>query len=333
MLKKKLLIIRLSSIGDIVLTTPVIRCLKQQTDFEVHYLTKFQYADVLKNNPYIDELHLLKDDLYKTAIALKKQKFDIIIDLHKNIRTQFLKTIINAKQSYAFNKINMEKWLAVNLKKINILPQKHIVDRYFETTKNLSVTNDNEGLDYFITDDDYKEALNKINLQTQFMVWAIGAQHYTKRFPVKKIAEVLNNINLPVVLLGDKHDAQNAPIIIGSTQNKNIINACGKLSINQSAAIVKQAKFVVSNDTGLMHIAAAFKKPIISIWGNTIPQFGMYPYYGKHSVQYNIIQTENLKCRPCSKIGFKKCPKKHFNCMNKIETSYLENVINIFAQQ
>ena len=93
-----------------------------------------------------------------------------------------------------------------------------------------------------------------------------------------------------------------------------VYNACGKFNLNQSASLLKEAVVVFSHDTGLMHIAAAFGKKIYSIWGNTIPEFGMYPY----RTQFVIFENKKLKCRPCSKIGFDSCPKKHFKCMNDV---------------
>ena len=119
-----------------------------------------------------------------------------------------------------------------------------------------------------------------------------------------------------MVLLGGKEDAATAEQVYQFHKNKTL-NLCGKLNLNQSASIIQQANKVITSDTGLMHIAAAFKKDIISLWGNTIPEFGMGPYLaGKNS---QILEVKNLSCRPCSKLGYKKCPKGHFKCMNDID--------------
>ncbi|MEQ9415680.1 MAG: glycosyl transferase, partial [Cyclobacteriaceae bacterium] len=127
----KILIIRFSSIGDIVLTTPVIRVLKTQVDnAEIHYATKARFAGLLKENPYVDKLHLLDDKLGLLITDLKREKFDHIIDLHNNLRTRIIKFSLGVKSS-SFNKLNWEKWLMVNLK-INKLPSLHIVDRYLQ---------------------------------------------------------------------------------------------------------------------------------------------------------------------------------------------------------
>jgi len=328
---KKVLIIRFSSIGDIVLTTPVIRNLKTQwPDSEIHYCSKKQFAPILDNNPYIDKTHYLENRLGDLIKQLKAEKFDLVIDLHKNLRTSIIKFRLSAK-SYSFDKLNRQKWLMVNLK-INQLPNKHIVDRYMETLAPLGIKMDNLGLDYFIPEkDEVPTDWLPSTHQKEYVAYAIGAQHNTKKLPFKRMIELCDKINKPIVLLGGPGDKEigdqienffrktekSEPLEDGLTKlNKKavIYNACGKFNLNQSASLIKNAKYVFSHDTGLMHIAAAFKKEIFSIWGNTIPSFGMYPYRTK----FTVLENNKLDCRPCSKIGHDKCPKGHFKCMNKI---------------
>jgi heptosyltransferase-2 len=133
-----------------------------------------------------------------------------------------------------------------------------------------------------------------------------------------------NKTEIPVVLLGGLDDKARAENIINTVYNPLVYNACGKFSINQTASVIEQSLKIITPDTGLMHIAAAFKKEIISIWGNTVPAFGMYPYLPDNEIEKShIIETEGLKCRPCSKIGYKSCPEKHFNCMMQIDSLQL----------
>lgn len=317
----KILIIRFSSIGDIILTTPVIRCIKRQIkDVELHYLTKKSFANLLESNPYIDKRFYLGDSPTETITRLQSEQYDYVIDLHKNIRSQWVGMNLNAER-FSFNKLNIEKWLMVNFK-INLLPDVHIVDRYLKSVKPIGVENDGEGLDYFIPPEDEVriEDLPLTHIHG-FIGIAIGAKHFTKRLPLEKLAELCENIKAPIILLGGKEDE----VIGDEIKNRvgiKVFNGCGKFNLNQSASIVKQAKAIVTHDTSLMHIAAAFKKKIYSVWGNTIPEFGMYPYYGdriKYGELYSqlshIAEIKNLYCRPCSKIGYDKCPKKHFRCM------------------
>ncbi len=327
----KVLIIRFSSIGDIVLTTPVIRVLKTQLEnAEVHYATKIRFQSLIEFNPYLDKVHYLGKSLTEFIAQLRKEKFDCIIDLHHNLRTRIIKTSLGVK-SYSFNKLNYEKWLMVNFK-INRLPNMHIVDRYLEIIKPLGIRNDTLGLDYFIPDKDevpldwLPETHHK-----GFVVYAIGAQHATKRLPLQRMIELCDKINRPVILLGGKEDEGTAnevelffkqndssasyEIGLKELNKKTVIyNACGKYNLNQSASILRKSSYVFTHDTGLMHIASAFKKEIFSIWGNTIPGFGMYPYRTK----FTILENNKVNCRPCSKIGFQKCPKGHFKCMREI---------------
>ena len=324
----KFLIIRFSSIGDIVLTTPVIRCLKQQVEgAEVHFLTKKQYSSIVIPNPYIDKVHVLNKSFYQTVSELKEEHFDYIIDLHNNIRTKRVKSSLRLL-SFTVDKLNLKKWIYVNFKK-NMLPKIHIVDRYFDTVKLFDVKNDQKGLDFFIPDKecvDISELNNK--LKFGFVAFVIAANHLTKALPNEKAISICKKIKHPVVLIGGTEDKERGAIIANSVGD-NVINVCGRFNLYGSASIVKQANVVITYDTGLMHIASAFKKKIISIWGNTVPDFGMYPYLPDKQSQ--IIQVENLKCRPCSKIGYDKCPKKHFKCMNNIdEDRIIELVEKLF---
>lgn len=325
----KILIIRFSSIGDIVLTTPIVRCVKKQIpQAEIHFLTKEKFVEVVQSNPYISKIHTIVDDVQPVMLELLKEKFDLIIDLHRNLRTLYVKSILRQAfnsqvVSYTFSKLNWKKWLLTTFK-INLMPDKSIVDRYFDTIRKMGVKNDGQGLDYFIAEQD---EVQKDDLPFShvlgFVGCSIGGAHETKKMPIEKWKQVCAKIDFPIILLGGKEDFENAEEI-KKVDPVKIYNACGKFRLNESAHIIKKARFVITHDTGLMHIAAAFKKHIISIWGNTIPELGMYPYYGYNNLKSNIapqlhiVENDKLFCRPCSKIGYKKCPKKHFNCMQQI---------------
>ncbi len=314
MFLKKILLIRFSSIGDIVLTTPVVRALKSQLDCELHILTKKQYSGIYQNNPHVDRVHFFEKELLEVLPELKKQQFDFVIDLQKNLRSLKVKRALNCP-SASFPKLNRQKWLLVNFK-INKLPDIHIVDRYFDAVKSLGVVNDNKGLDYFIPEDSFiNPAEIDSRLGKTYIAFVIGGQHFTKMLPPEKAASIITKLDFPVVLLGGKEDAAKGDEIKKQAGNNTVLNAAGELSLDQSASIIQQAAVVITNDTGLMHIAAAFQKPIVSLWGNTVPQFGMYPYLPGSENQSFIAEVSHLKCRPCSKLGFKKCPKGHFKCM------------------
>ena len=318
----KVLIVRFSSIGDIVLTTPVLRCLKQQVDgVEVHFLTKEAFAGILNHNPYVDKVLSFENDLNKVIEELRLENYDFIADLHHNFRS--LRVITSLKRPHqSFNKVNVQKWLYVNFK-WNFLPKTHIVNRYFETVEKLNVVYDDKGLDFFIP---VTDEVNINSLPEPFchgyVAFVIGAKHYTKRLPPDKIIEIINRLQLPVVLLGGTDDKQESMLIKNQCGNL-VYDACGKYNLFQSASLVKQSRLVITHDTGLMHIAAAFHKKIISVWGNTVPEFGMYPLLPPGMGKSVIIENNILQCRPCSKIGFDKCPKGHFKCMNETDVERL----------
>jgi ADP-heptose:LPS heptosyltransferase len=323
----KFLIIRFSSIGDIVLTTPVIRCLRQQiATAEVHYLTKSAFAPILIANPHVDKVHVLENDLAPVLAALRQEDFDYVVDLHHNLRTLRVKRRLG-KQSFSFDKLNIEKWLYTAFK-WNRLPAKHIVDRYLETVSGFGVRNDGAGLDYFIPP---SELVNEKDIPTShqagYIGLVIGAALATKRLPLHKLKEFCTRLEHPIILLGGAEDAATGNVLSAIDPIK-IYNSCGRFSLNESADLVRRAKLIVSHDTGLMHIAAAFKKPVISVWGNTVPDFGMYPYYGATPVAGEFMEVQGLSCRPCSKIGYKKCPRGHFKCMEGQSMGRIVGAIN-----
>ncbi|MGE0561217.1 MAG: glycosyltransferase family 9 protein [Flavobacteriales bacterium] len=326
----KILIIRFSSIGDIVLTTPVVRCLEQQLEgeVEIHYLTKNQYKSILTSNSRISKVIGIDKSTNEVVQTLQNEQYDYIIDLHKNLRS---KRVIKKLKvlSFDFEKLNYQKWLMTTFK-VNKLPNIHIVERYLNAVKVLGIENDGLGLEYYIPDED-KVDLKTFPLthQNGYVSFAIGAQHYTKKIPLEKCCEIIEQLKLPVVLLGGKEDVEAAEYIHNKV-GEMVYVGCGKYSLNQSASVIEQSKVLITPDTGLMHIGAALGVNVVSVWGNTIPEFGMYPYYPKNPEKFVIIENKNLHCRPCSKIGYDKCPKKHFNCMNGLENEKILKEINSF---
>ncbi len=329
----KFLIIRFSSIGDIVLTTPVIRCMRQQLEgAELHFLVKKNFKSIVEHNPYIDKIHVLQDDVNATLQALESENFDYIIDLHHNLRTLKIKNFLKDVPAFSFNKINIEKFLLTAFK-INMLPDKHIVDRNIETVAHFGIVNDGMGLDYFVPEKDLVQTADiPTTHQDGYIALVVGASLATKKLPLHQLKLLCQAIQYPIILLGAKEEAAEGDELEAMDPTK-IYNACGKFNINTSSDFTRRAKLVIAHDTGLMHIAAAFKKPIIAVWGNTVPAFGMYPYYGEKSTQrfYNS-EVKPLWCRPCSKIGYKKCPLGHFKCMEKNDVHEIARLANELLQ-
>jgi heptosyltransferase-2 len=326
----KILIVRFSSIGDIVITSAVVRCLRlKYPNAQIHYLTKASFTCLVKQNPYIDKIQKLDNSLIAVASSLRKEKYDLVVDLHKNLRTKILLLMLGV-QSVDYDKLNLQKWLTVKTGK-NFLPDNHIVKRYFDGLKKFNVKYDDQGLDFFYSPeskDFVEDILQKEGINSDFLCVTMGAKFATKALPVEKLKSILTNIDSDIVLIGGNEDRAKAIELKTLLPEKNIFNACGRFTIEQSAVIVDKSSVVLANDTGFMHIAAAFKKPLISVWGSTVPKLGLYPFYPKHKQYlFEIEEVEGLKCRPCSKLGFDKCPKGHFKCMNLLNEKRIVSLI------
>ena len=286
----RFLIVRFSSIGDIVLTTPVIRNLRKRfPDATIDYLTKDKFSSLVAANPYLDNILILKSVFKDTVREIAENDYDHIIDLHRNARTLRLKNALRHIPFHSFHKLNIKKWIYTSFK-INTLPPVHIVDRYMQTITGFGAMNDGLGLDFFIPENEkIKEGDLPFSHTHGYIAIAIGAAHNTKKLPVDKLQELVSKIAFPIILLGGREDAENGEKI-AATDPVKIYNACGKFSLNESADIVRNAMLVISHDTGMMHIAAAFKKQILSVWGNTVPSFGMTPYKTSYEFKNHRLQ-------------------------------------------
>lgn len=323
--KYKILVLRFSSIGDILLTTPILRCIKKKhPTSEVSFMIKSNYQHVIKSNIYIDKIICFEKSIFEVIKILKKEKYDLIIDLHKNIRTFFLRLFL-MKKSLTYKKYNFRKWLLIN-SGINIIPENHIVDRYFTSINKIGILNDNKRLDFFIKDIESITKKYKYIIKNKYIVFCLGASFINKRISVSIIKKTINYIlgqtDYNIVLLGGD-DVQKD---YDDLDNQRIIDLINKTSFTESAFLLKKSFLVITPDTGLMHLASVFNKKIISVWGCTSPLFGFRPYL----VEDSFILTPNIKNhKPCSKHG-KYCKYKLFKCIDKIDA---EKLIQILKKQ
>jgi len=331
----RLLFIRFSSIGDIVFTTPAIRCAKQQIPgVEIHFLTKAAMKAVTIGNPYIDHFHYFDKDLQATINQLKACKFDYIIDLHKNYRTYQIQKALGVP-SLSYEKLSLQKFLLTKLH-LNFMPMRHIADRCLDALSSLGIVNDGKGLDYFIPKE---TTINAVALPASFesgyIAMVIGASYATKKLPVSALQQLCHKIPYPIVLIGGKEDEAEGAAVEAINPIK-IWNACGKFNLQESALLVKQARTVISHDTGFLYIACAFHKKTVAIWGATSPALQVEPYYpvaqqvnqtnlntntastilNNNEMYFNAI-VPNLPCQPCSNYGTNNCPQGHFACMQQ----------------
>jgi ADP-heptose:LPS heptosyltransferase len=325
----KILVVQFLSVGDVILSTPVLRLLKTQLDnSEVHFACRLSNKPVVEANPYIDKAFYL-GEVNELTNELRAEKYNYVIDLTNNLVTRILAWRLGAK-SLHYKNLNLRKWLLANAK-INLLPNAHRVDRYIAMLSSLTIKNDALGLDYFIPEHDQvpMDWLPETH-RNGYVVFALNAQHATQLLPVKRMIELCDKINRPIILLGNHEDFEKGEAIkkffertidlsyekgLQELGKKTIIyNGCGLFNINQTASLIKQARYIFTHDSAQMHIAAAFRKEIFSIWGSSIPMFGNYPYRTK----FTVLEKANLSCRPCSITGHAKCPRGHFKCMNEI---------------
>jgi len=329
----RLLFIRFSSIGDIVFTTPAIRCAKQQIPgVEIHFLTKPSMKAVTEANPYIDHFHYLEKDLGTTIASLKSCQFDYIIDLHRNFRTFRIKRALKVP-AFTYDKLSWQKFLLTKLH-WNWMPHRHIVERSMDTLLPLGVVNDGRGMDYFVPSSVQIKANDIPSVhQAGYVAMVIGASYASKKMPIYQLQALCKLIPFPIILIGGKEDADEGSAV-ASIDPVRIYNACGKFNLHKSALLVQRAKTVVSHDTGFLYIACAFHKKTVAIWGATSPALQVEPYYAAadqaaSEMYFNSI-VPHLPCQPCSNYGTKKCPQGHFACMRQQNIQLIADKVNAY---
>ncbi|MFK8056918.1 MAG: glycosyltransferase family 9 protein [Saprospiraceae bacterium] len=316
---KKVLCIRLSAIGDVVVCTPVFRALAMQLGAEVHVLTKPVPGIMLEGNPHVHKvIHWQEKGLVE---QLKKERYDVVVDLHCNLRSHRLRLTLGVP-ALGYRKRNLAKRLLGH--GIDWLGDEHILDRYFKALEPLGISYDLGGLDYFAEEEmEWSTAVAarlEVPRKEGFIALVLGATHATKRMPATLLADICKQSDRQLILLGGNDVKALAAETLGfldDNDKSKVTNLCGELSLRQSAKLIEQAKGVITPDTGLMHVAAALHRPMVVVWGNTVPAYGMYPLLPAGREQLaQYAQVEGLSCRPCGRIGFEVCPKGHFKCMN-----------------
>ena len=319
---KRVLIIRLSSLGDVLLTTPLVRSLKNNYhDLIIDYLVKPNFEVAVKLNPHINSV-IIYNDSPELAIQLKQNNYDLVIDLHNNLRTKKIVRQLGVLH-YKFVKPNLEKFLLVHTK-INLLKEKKPIPiRYAEVIPENEL--DDKGLELFIP----KDISSELEGSNKVIGFAPGAFHFTKRWPIEYYAELgkkLNKDDYTIAILGGKSDK----IICNDLQKMipNSLDLSNNNDLFRTAVHIKNCKALVCNDSGLMHTASAVGTPVVSIFGSTVKESGFAPY----GIKNIVVENSELKCRPCTHIGKSKCPKGHFKCMREITPDLLYKRLNKFLE-
>jgi ADP-heptose:LPS heptosyltransferase len=326
----KALVICGESLGEVVFSTPVIRAMKVELDdIHLHGLFPTEVAYAAKENPYLDVIHTQDGSFWKSVSNLRREKFDIVVNLRHDWRSKWL-TFFLLTRTYSPPSTRWKQWLMVNLK-INQLTNVHYVEKLILALKPLGIKGDELGLDFFIPEKD-KVTMEWLPAEFRkgFVVFCISAPYSTRKLPVDRMIELCDRINKPVILLGTGSDEAIGEVIntffarglsvvweqgLLELNKKTVVyNACGKFNYNQMASLIKQSSAVFTFDNDFVPIASAFRKEVFALWGNTILLFGKYPYRTK----FTILESNSVSCRPCSSNGFEKCPKGHFKCMRDI---------------
>jgi ADP-heptose:LPS heptosyltransferase len=313
----KILLVRFSSIGDIVLTSPVARCIATQVSgAEVHFATKAAFADLVRFDPHVTRVHAFTGDGGALVRQLKRERFDLVVDLHASLRSRRYGWYLG-RPTVRVQKHSTERWLRTAMR-VDRLPRTHVVDRALHTVAHLGVRNDGRGLSVHIPPERALAALATIppSHAVGYTALAIGAAHATKRLSAERLAALAALIEGPLVLVGgptDRPVATDLCRVLGARAH----DAVGRHDLLGSAAVLRAARVVVAHDSAAMHMAAAFSRPLVSIWGCTVPEFGMGPYLPMNPDRSVIAQVDGLPCRPCCTIGKRSCPRGDFACMER----------------
>ncbi|MGK9368880.1 glycosyltransferase family 9 protein [Melioribacter sp. Ez-97] len=321
----KILVIRLSSLGDVILTTPVIRSLKSRyKNSEIDFVVKPQYADALTYNKYLRSV--LKYDKNNVKELLKKvssRNYDMVVDLQNNLRSNRI-NIAAGGQIYRFRKPAFKKILLSRFR-INLYKNvKSIPELYAASVPGLKL--DEYGTEVFLPGN------IEVDLEEgNYIGFCPGSRHFTKMWPPEYFVELGKKIRergFKTLVLGGKSDKDLCGFIAGNIPDAVDMSTNDELL--KLAFIMKKCKLIVSNDTGLMHLAASQNIPLIVIFGSSVKEFGFLPY----KVRYGLVENEGLECRPCSHIGREKCPEGHFKCMKELTPgAVFNNIIKLLEEK
>jgi len=329
---QKILIIRFSAIGDIILTTPVIRAVKKRyPQADLHYLTKKQYVDLVKHSPYVSKVIAFDPEntsLLSLILQLRQEKYDWIIDIHKNIRSKLIRHLLFAKRKSSYSKGYWRRFLLIRFKYKSSAPFLHVIDKYFAAIKKHGVNNDQQGTEVFYPTAIEKEIKKIFSLSgNEIVAICPGASYFTKRWTrdgFEEVGQMLMKEGKKVVYLGAENEKE---LCEGLAHATGAVSLAGKLNLLEAACVLQRSSFAITNDSGLMHLAESQNTPVISIFGATVPELGFAPFLSKS----RIIQHRELKCRPCHGKGKRYCPKKHFDCMEKNDKKQLfKEVFGLF---
>ncbi len=330
----KFLIIRFSSIGDVILTTPLIRCLRAEfPGSQIDFLVKKEFAIVVLDNPNISKIITFDKtagsaELYRVRKQVKQNNYNHIFDIQRNIRSRFV-SIGSGAHISGFSKKLLARELLIRFDKNIYKEIKPVYLRYFEAVEFLGVKYDGKGTEVFPSASEVLKVTeileqNKIMSAVPVLVIAPGAQWENKRWTTEGFAAAADlfcaKTGAKVVLIGGPGDSTICEKV-QSIMKTPSLNLAGKLSLMGSASLLGKAAMVFTNDTGMLHMAQAVKAPVVAVYGPTTRELGFFPL----PENSRVAETE-ISCRPCTQKGLNYCPEKHFRCMNDIKPETVANL-------
>lgn len=341
-LPSKTLVLRLSSIGDIVLTSPLLRTMRQAAgkNARIDFVVKKEFAELVSSNHHLSITYEYDSatgfsGLRSLASELRREEYELVVDLHDSVRTKFLRNSIGARKIVVVNKRKFARWQLIHLHRNIYTDHLSVAERYLETVQEYGIENDNKGLEIFIPDIIQFEVNGKIarlrlNKFDKVIGICPGAKHFTKCWQKEKFAEVAlcaaKEMNAKILLFGGKAEKEVCEFVKNSvnTEKENFAESfAGEFSLLESTQALEYCDLVVTNDSALMHLAAAKQKKIVAIFGSTVKEFGFFPY-GTEAI---VIENNSLNCRPCTHIGRESCPQKHFKCMKDISVGQVFSAV------
>lgn len=342
----KTLIIRFSSIGDIVLASPLLRVLRKKfPSSQIDFVTRKEYADLIRYNPNIN--FTLEFDATQGFRALRylkekirREQYDLVLDIHNSIRSRYLRCMVGADDVMTINKRVIARMILVAFKKNYYRDIVSVADRYIESLQKHNIENDMKGLELYIPDNimfavSRRMATFELDRYKQIIGFCPSAKHSTKRWPQERFVEagirLANELDAKILVFGGTTDKSICSSIAQSinavSEAKRAVDLSGEFSLLETAAAMEFCDVVVTNDSGLMHIASAMKKKIVALFGSTVREFGFFPI-GEENI---VLERTGLYCRPCSHIGLNECPEKHFKCMTDIQAAEVVQAVTSFC--
>jgi lipopolysaccharide heptosyltransferase II len=327
----KILLIRFSSMGDVVLASPLIRILRNAYPVaQIDFMVKREYAELLKCNPNLSRVIELRSDEQEELKALKsemrRQRYDAIIDLHNSLRSRYLRMFAGARSVRVVNKRLRERFFLVRFKRNYYRSVTPVAERYIETVRKFGIRDDGGGLEMFVPEEIAQSVavlLGKFRLERYGTVIGMApmAKHFTKRWLPERFVEYgvrcAKENGAKILVLGSREETDIcgdiAQMINAGAGTNAAESLAGKISLIETAAVLDHCALLLSNDTGIMHIAAARRKKVVAIFGSTVREFGFFPY----RTESIVVERAGLPCRPCSHIGLARCPEGHFKCMKE----------------